>query len=113
MGEIHLVGIQFSKFFISQGSRLCFDATGRFSGTLLHQCPQLFPCETSAFGKFLSKNIAVRSIVYIDPQSKQHEILKELRFKDVLDSKLADMFHSTRGAFWLMSSELPRLRQGQ
>lgn len=65
------------------------------------------------FGKFLSKNIAARSIVYIDPQSKQHEILKELRFKDVLDSKLADMFHSTQETFWLMSSELPRLRQGQ
>ncbi len=48
------------------------------------------------FGELLAKNIAARFGVYTDAQSQQHEILKKLKYKDVLDSKLADMFHSIR-----------------
>ena len=48
------------------------------------------------FGELLAKNIAARFGVYTDSQSQQHEILKELKYRDVLDQKLADMFHSIR-----------------
>ncbi len=48
------------------------------------------------FGELLARNIAARFGDYTDAQSQQHEILKELKFRDVLDSKLADMFHSIR-----------------
>ena len=42
------------------------------------------------FGELLAKNIGARFGIYTDSQSQQHEILKELNFRDVLDSKLAD-----------------------
>jgi type I restriction enzyme R subunit len=48
------------------------------------------------FGELLAKNIAARFGVYTDNQSQQIEILKELKYRDVLDQKLADMFHSIR-----------------
>ena len=50
------------------------------------------------FGELLAKNIAARFGVYTDYGSQQIDILKELKYKDVLDSKLADMFHSIRKA---------------
>jgi type I restriction enzyme R subunit len=48
------------------------------------------------FGELLARNIAARFGDYIDAQSQQHEILKELKYRDILDQKLADMFHSIR-----------------
>ena len=48
------------------------------------------------FGELLAKNIAARFGVYTDNQSQQIEVLKELKYRDVLDQKLADMFHSIR-----------------
>jgi type I restriction enzyme R subunit len=42
------------------------------------------------FGELLAKNFGARFGIYTDSQSQQHEILKELKFLDVLDSKLAD-----------------------
>ena len=48
------------------------------------------------FGEFLAKNIAARFGVYTDAQSRQVQILRELKYRDVLDQKLADMFHSIR-----------------
>lgn len=48
------------------------------------------------FGELLAKNIAARFGVYTDANTPQVEILRELKFRDALDSKLADMFHSIR-----------------
>jgi type I restriction enzyme, R subunit len=48
------------------------------------------------YGELLAKNIAARFGVYTDAQTQQAEILKEQKFRDVLDSKLAEMFHSIR-----------------
>lgn len=50
------------------------------------------------FGELLAKNIAARFGIYTDSQSQQHEILKELKYRDAIDQKLADMFHSIRKA---------------
>jgi len=43
------------------------------------------------FGELLAKNIAARFGIYTDNQSQQNEILKELKYRDILDQKLADM----------------------
>lgn len=50
------------------------------------------------FGELLAKNIAARYGVYTDNRSQQHEILRELNYRDALDPKLAEMFHSIRKA---------------
>ncbi len=42
------------------------------------------------FGELLAKNIAARFGVYTKYQSQQNEILKELKYRDILDQKLAD-----------------------
>ena len=39
------------------------------------------------FGELLAKNIAARFGVYTDNQSQQIEVLKELKYRDVLDQK--------------------------
>jgi type I restriction enzyme R subunit len=46
------------------------------------------------FGELLAKNIAARMGVYTDFTFDQVKILRELKFRDILDQKLADMFHS-------------------
>ena len=43
-----------------------------------------------------AKNIAARFGVYSDTQSQQTDILKVGKYRDVLDQKLSDMFHSIR-----------------
>jgi len=48
------------------------------------------------FGELLAQNIAARMGVYTEPQTGQTSVLRELRFRDILDQKLADMFHSIR-----------------
>jgi type I restriction enzyme R subunit len=48
------------------------------------------------YGELLAKNIAARFGIYTDSQPQQTEILRELKYRDVLDIKLADMFHSIR-----------------
>jgi len=50
------------------------------------------------FGELLAKNIAARFGVYTDSQAQQIDTIKELKFRDILDDKLADMFHSIRFA---------------
>ena len=42
------------------------------------------------FGELLAKNIAARFGVYADTQFQQIDILKELKYRDVLDQKLSD-----------------------
>jgi type I restriction enzyme R subunit len=42
------------------------------------------------FGELLAKNIGARFGIYTDSQYQQHEILKELKFRDILDQTLAD-----------------------
>ena len=48
------------------------------------------------FGELLAKNISARMGVYTDSSIEQVKILRELKFRDILDQKLADMFHSIR-----------------
>ena len=48
------------------------------------------------FGELLAKNIAAKFGVYADAKFQQIEILKELKYRDVLDQQLSDMFHSIR-----------------
>ena len=48
------------------------------------------------FGELLAKNIAARFGVYTDSQAQLIDTIKELKFRDILDNKLADMFHSIR-----------------
>lgn len=48
------------------------------------------------FGELLAKNIAARMGVYADSSFEQVKILRELKFQNILDQKLADMFHSIR-----------------
>ncbi len=46
------------------------------------------------FGELLANNIAARLGVSTDLVSQQIEILKELKYRDVLDQKLSVMVHS-------------------
>ncbi len=48
------------------------------------------------FGELLAKNIAARIGLYTEPHHEQSQILKDLKYQDILDQKLADMFHSIR-----------------
>ena len=48
------------------------------------------------FGELLAKNIAARFGIYTEGQAQQHEILKELKYRDILDSKIVDLFHNIR-----------------
>ncbi|MDM8522193.1 type I restriction-modification system endonuclease [Desulfococcaceae bacterium HSG8] len=48
------------------------------------------------FGEMLAKNIAARCGIYTDNRPEQSQILRELKYQDILDQKLADMFHSIR-----------------
>ena len=48
------------------------------------------------FGELLARNLAARAGVYTDPSLTQVDIIRELRFREIIDRKLADMFHSIR-----------------
>jgi len=83
-----------------------FDFLAKLDLALMHQAalavryciedPNSALMKLRLFGELLAKNIAARFGVYIDNQLQQNEILKELKYRDVLDQKLADMFHSIR-----------------
>ena len=83
-----------------------FDFLAKLDGALVQQAalaerfaledPNSALIKLRLFGELLAKNIAARFGVYTDNQSQQIEILKELKYRDVLDQKLADMFHSIR-----------------
>ena len=45
------------------------------------------------YGEFLAKSIAARSGIYTDSQPHQNKILKELKYRDAFESKLAYIFH--------------------
>ena len=66
-----------------------------------HYClvhPSISLTQLRLFGEMLAKNIAARFGVYTDSDFNQFEILRELKYRDLLDSKLVEMFHSIRKA---------------
>lgn len=83
-----------------------FDFLSNLDPALMHQAvlaeryclddPNAALIKLRLFGELLAKNIAARFGVYADTQFQQIDILKELKYRDVLDQKLSDMFHRIR-----------------
>ena len=83
-----------------------FDFLSNLDPALMHQAalaeryclddPNAALVKLRLFGELLAKNIAARFGVYADTQFQQIDILKEIKYRDVLDQKLSDMFHSIR-----------------
>jgi type I restriction enzyme R subunit len=77
-----------------------FDFPAKLDTALMHQLvlPERYCIEdpNSAlmklriFGELLAKNLAARFGIFTD-QSQQNEILKKLKYQDILDQKLADI----------------------
>jgi len=77
-----------------------FDFPAKLDTALMHQAelaerfaledPNLALMKLRLFGELLAKNIAARFGVFTD-QSQQNEILKKLKYQDILDQKLADI----------------------